>query len=105
MTRLVAAAACAALLAGTAAAQAQVYVDSHGTYGSYGTGVSTAGGADSDAGAAEATRALNLLEAQGFTQFDDFHRVGSRFEASVVRNGARERVSVDPVTGQISRAS
>jgi hypothetical protein len=48
-----------------------------------------------------ATRALNLLEANGYATFQQFHRVGDHYEAVATKDGKPVTVSVDPATGQV----
>ena len=52
---------------------------------------------------ADATTALNLLEAQGYHGFTDFQRAGQNFTATVTQNGKTFQVTVDPRTRQITR--
>lgn len=50
------------------------------------------------------TKALNLLEAQGFTRFRDFRAVGNDiYAANVLHHGQRMTVDVNPQTSQITR--
>lgn len=50
------------------------------------------------------TKALNLLEAQGFTSFTDFRPAGSdQYAANVMQHGHDVTVRVNPQDGQISR--
>ena len=51
----------------------------------------------------DATRALNLLEAQGYGNFTNFRRAGNDYDATVSQNGKTFPVTVDPATGQITR--
>lgn len=53
----------------------------------------------------EATRALNLLEGNGYTDIREFHRLGDRFEALVTNDGVQQRVMVDPESRKIDRVS
>lgn len=55
-----------------------------------------------DSAGDRATAALNLLEANGYTQFSNFQRAGSDFEATVNRNGRQMTVVVDPDSGKIT---
>jgi len=48
------------------------------------------------------TRALNLLEANGYTNIQQFKKSGASFEATVMKNGKTQTVTVDPGTGQIT---
>ena len=50
-----------------------------------------------------ATKALNMLEAQGYGAFSNFRPVGGNFAATVSQNGKTFQVTVDPATGQITR--
>ncbi len=51
-----------------------------------------------------ATKALNMLEANGFTHFTNFHRMhNGLFGASVDRNGRWRSVQIDPSDNQIMR--
>jgi hypothetical protein len=50
-----------------------------------------------------ATAALNLLEEKGYTQFSNFHRAGSDFQATVTRDGHPMVVAIDPDSGSISQ--
>jgi hypothetical protein len=49
-----------------------------------------------------ATKALNLLQANGYTQFSNFRPAGNEFEATVTRNGQQSVVIIDPDSGRIS---
>jgi hypothetical protein len=50
------------------------------------------------------TKALNMLEAKGYTDFTNFHRVRpSVFTASVDQHGHWTSVQVDPLDNQIMR--
>jgi hypothetical protein len=50
------------------------------------------------------TKALNMLEAHGFTQFTDFHRIhNGLFGARVDRSGRWMSVQVNPLDNQIMR--
>jgi hypothetical protein len=60
---------------------------------------------DMDRASVEATRALNLLEANGYTGIREFHRRGDRFEALVTNDGVQQRVMVDPESRKIDRVS
>ena len=51
------------------------------------------------------TQALNLLEAQGYGDFKDFHVQGTDFAANVTRGGQNFPVTIDPDTETIARAS
>jgi len=42
------------------------------------------------------TEALNLLGANGYPDFKNFHRDGKNFEATVTQNGKTRTVMVDP---------
>ena len=62
--------------------------------------------------AQRATRALNLLEAQGFaadleershSAFLDFRQQGKDFVATIIQKGRTFVVIVDPDTGQVKR--
>lgn len=50
-----------------------------------------------------ATQALNLLEANGYGDFTNFHRTGRDYAATVSQNGTTFPVTIDPETGQITR--
>lgn len=52
---------------------------------------------------ADATTALNLLEAQGYYGFTDFQRAGQNYTATVTQNDKTFHVTVDPRTRQITR--
>jgi hypothetical protein len=47
------------------------------------------------------TKALNLLEANGYTDIKSFRAVGSDYEARVDQNGKLITVTVDPGTGKV----
>ena len=47
------------------------------------------------------TRALNLLEANGYAQIVQFHPDGKNFDATVMQGGKDVRVTVDPDSGRI----
>ena len=51
---------------------------------------------------ADATTALNLLEAQGYYDFTNFQRTGQNYTATVTQNGKTFQVTVDPRTRQIT---
>lgn len=58
----------------------------------------------SDWRANQETKALNLLEAQGFASFTDFRPAGGdQYAANVVRHGHDMTVRVDPADGRITR--
>lgn len=58
----------------------------------------------SDWRANQETKALNLLEAQGFTSFTDFRPAGhDQYAANVMRRGHDTTVWVNPQDGQITR--
>jgi L-lactate utilization protein LutC len=48
------------------------------------------------------TKALNLLEAKGDTQFSHFKADGLDFSAVVAKNGQNSTVVVDPDNGQVT---
>jgi len=47
------------------------------------------------------TKALNLLEANGYTDITQFRQVGGDYQATVSKDGKPLTVTVDPGTGQI----
>lgn len=49
------------------------------------------------------TKALNLLEASGYAQIEQFRPDGKNFDATVKQGGKEVQVTVDPDSGQISR--
>jgi len=49
------------------------------------------------------TRALNLLEANGYTDIKSFSKVGAAYQASVEQNGKMVTVTVDPATGKLTK--
>ena len=51
--------------------------------------------------AARETRALNLLEAQGYGSFTDFAPAGKDFTAKVTQNGHVSTMRIDPESGQV----
>jgi hypothetical protein len=51
-----------------------------------------------------ATRALNLLEANGYGDFTNFHPMGHDYAATVSQNGQTFAVTINPETGQITRS-
>jgi hypothetical protein len=62
--------------------------------------------------ARRATKALNLLEVQGFggtieerrrNSFQDFRQLDNNFAATILQNGRTFTVVVDPETGQVTR--
>lgn len=58
----------------------------------------------SDWRANQETRALNLLEAQGFSNFRDFQPVANdQYAANVMQHGRSMTVYVNPQDGQITR--
>jgi hypothetical protein len=58
----------------------------------------------SDWRANQETRALNLLEAQGFANFTDFRRAGNdQYAANVLQHGRDVTIHVNPQDGQITR--
>jgi uncharacterized cupredoxin-like copper-binding protein len=52
---------------------------------------------------ARMTRALNLLEANGYGDFSDFKPEGKNFAATVTRGDQHFTVTIDPDAGNISR--
>jgi hypothetical protein len=49
------------------------------------------------------TKALNLLEANGYTAFSNFRAMGKNFLADVKQgNGVQRTVTVDPDTGTVT---
>ena len=51
------------------------------------------------------TKALNLLEAKGYTDFTNFRPDGSDYSATIAKNGHDETVRVDPDSGQVTAQS
>ena len=50
------------------------------------------------------TKALNVLEAQGFASFSNFRPVGNdHYAANVIQHGRDTTVQIDPQDGQITR--
>jgi len=47
------------------------------------------------------TQALNLLEANGYTDIKQFRQVGTDYQATVTKQGKPVTVTVDPGTGRI----
>jgi hypothetical protein len=47
------------------------------------------------------TKALNLLEANGYTDIRQFRRIGQHYEAVITKDGKPVTVVVDPATGDI----
>ena len=71
-----------------------------------GSGVSAfAAVADGGANAHNYTKALNLLEAKGYINFTNFHKVGNVFEATVTEKGKRITVTVNPDSGTVQTNS
>jgi len=66
------------------------------------TAVSTPGG-HTDMIDGRATQALNLLEAQGFDNYTDFHAAGDFYVATVTSRGQTFPVTIDVVNGRITR--
>lgn len=54
-----------------------------------------------DAGDRE-TKALNLLEANGYATIQAIRPVGRHFEATVMKDGKALTVTVDPATGAVT---
>ncbi len=50
----------------------------------------------------QATRALNILEAQGYRVFRDFQRMGNRYDVTATRNDSVVHVQVDPSTDTVT---
>ena len=48
------------------------------------------------------TKALNLLEAKGYTYFSNFKPDGRDYSATVAKNGHNMTVLVDPAKGQVT---
>jgi hypothetical protein len=48
------------------------------------------------------TQALNLLEAQGYGSFTNFHQAGGDYTATVTRAGHAVTVRIDPQSGQVA---
>jgi hypothetical protein len=48
------------------------------------------------------TRALNMLEANGYAAFSNFRQQGNDFAADVKQNGRQFTVLVDPDSGKIT---
>ena len=51
-----------------------------------------------------ATKALNLLVANGYTTFDSFTADGRNFRARATKNGQMENVVIDPDAGTVTAA-
>lgn len=49
------------------------------------------------------TAALNLMEADGFGAFSDFHAAGKNYAALVDQDGRRFPITVDPDSGEVAR--
>jgi hypothetical protein len=64
------------------------------------TAVATPGG-HTDMADGNVTQALNLLEAQGFDNYTDFHAQGNLYVATVTSHGQRFRVTIDVANGRI----
>jgi hypothetical protein len=60
---------------------------------------------DSDRAGDPGTRALNLLEANGYTDIKQFRQVGADYQATVTRQGKPVTVTVDPGTGRIQTSA
>jgi hypothetical protein len=50
-----------------------------------------------------ATDALNLLESKGYGDFNNFHRDGRMYAATVTRDGKTMTLTIDPATGKIEK--
>ena len=50
-----------------------------------------------------ATDALNLLESKGYGDFDNFHRDGRMYAATVTRDGKTMHLTIDPESGKIEK--
>ena len=48
------------------------------------------------------TKALNMLEAQGYTDFSNFRPDGKNFAADVTQGGKSRAVTIDPDSGTIT---
>lgn len=64
------------------------------------TAVSTPGG-HTDMMDGGATQALNILEAQGFDNYTDFHASGNLYVATVTSHGRTFPVTIDVANGRI----
>ncbi len=64
------------------------------------TAVTTPGG-HTDMMDGGATQALNILEAQGFDNYTDFHAQGNLYVATVTSHGRRFPVTIDVANGTI----
>jgi hypothetical protein len=51
------------------------------------------------------TTALNILEEQGYDNVTNFHRMGSKYGATVQQNGQTKNVLVDPATRSVTPES
>jgi hypothetical protein len=49
------------------------------------------------------TRALNILEANGYAAFSNFRQQGNDFAADVTRNGQHFAVVIDPDTATVTQ--
>jgi Peptidase propeptide and YPEB domain len=52
-----------------------------------------------------AVKALNDLEANGYSTFSNFHKKGNNFEATVIQHGMSSNVLIDPSSGSITHES
>jgi hypothetical protein len=59
-------------------------------------------GAADSADAERITRALNLLEANGYGGFTNFQPAAGGYAATVTKNGRQMNVTVNPDTGQVT---
>ncbi len=100
MTRLALAAVPFFALAGAALIQAPAFAATPPA-----AATATAAHARSDATptARRETKALNLIEANGYGDYTDFHAVGKNFAAQVDRHGQRLTVIANPDTGQVTQ--
>jgi hypothetical protein len=48
------------------------------------------------------TRALNLIEAKGYGDFENFHAAGRDYDATVTRDGKPVTLTVDPDSGRVT---
>lgn len=60
--------------------------------------------AHNDQEAERITKALNLLEANGYGDFKNFQPDGQNYVADVMSGGQQMKVAVDPSSGQVTRA-
>lgn len=65
-------------------------------------GVALADAPAPDPAALRITHALNLLEAEGYSDFRNFHAAGNDFAATITSQGRTFTVMIDPDSNQVT---